>query len=219
MNAFAKRSLVAASLIITSLSCSTAALAEPAGLDAGISDLQHDWELIQYKTPGPDREARFAQLADKAHELTQSYDARAEPHIWEGIILSSWANAKGGLGALGIVKQARAQYETAIAIDPKALNGAALSSLAVLYYRVPGWPIGFGDKKKAEDLFKQALVIRPGGVDVNYFYADYLVGEKRNDEALSYLERAAKAAPRPGRAIADAGRQDEVKKLMAKISA
>ncbi|MGR1813328.1 hypothetical protein ACUX2A_26665, partial [Salmonella enterica] len=106
--------------------------------------LQREWAEIQYQTPEAKRETSFEALAQKAHAVTVRYNDRAEPHIWEGIILSSWAGAKGGLGALGIAKQAKAEYETAIQIDSQALAGSALNSLGVLYYKVPGWPVGFG---------------------------------------------------------------------------
>lgn len=75
--------------------------------------------------------------------------------IWSAIIDSSWAGAKGGLGALSLVKQARSDLEKAISIDPNALQGSAWTSLGALYYQVPGWPIGFGDKNKAEEMLKK----------------------------------------------------------------
>jgi tetratricopeptide (TPR) repeat protein len=193
--------------------------AQPADLDQGIHKLQTEWAAIQYQTPEDKRAARFESLSREAHALTEHYNARAEPHIWEGIILSSWAGAKGGLGALDLAKQAKAEYETAIKIDRNALAGSALNSLGVLYYKVPGWPIGFGDNKKAETLLKQALTVNPDGVDPNYFYADYLVYRNRKTEAIPYLEKALKAPPRPGRAVADQGRKDEVRALLAKIRA
>ena len=160
------------------------------------------------------RAARFEALSKQAHELTAQFSGRAEPHIWEGIVLSSWAGAKGGLGALGLAKQAKAEYETAIAIDSKALGGSALNSLGVLYYKVPGWPVGFGDNKKAEALLKQALAVNPDGIDANYFYADYLMYRNRKAEAIPYLEKALKAPPRPGRETADEGRRAEARALL-----
>ncbi len=74
-----------------------------------------------------------------------------------------------------------------------------------MFYQVPGWPIGFGNDDKAEVLLEKALVINPDGIDSNYFFADYLVSEKRYEEAGEYFNRALKAAPRPGREIADEG--------------
>jgi Tfp pilus assembly protein PilF len=82
------------------------------------------------------------------------------------------------LGALSLVKQARTNLEKAIEIEPNALQGSAWTSLGALYYQVPGWPIGFGDKDKADEMLKKALAINPDGIDPNYFYGDYLLKEK-----------------------------------------
>jgi cytochrome c-type biogenesis protein CcmH/NrfG len=131
-------------------------------------------------------------------------------------VVSSWAGAKGGLGALPLARKAKALYEDAIRIRPEALQGSALNSLGVLYYRVPGWPVGFGDRERARQLLKQALEVDPAGIDPNYFYADYLVETGHAADAVPYLERALKAPPRPGREIADAGRRDEATQLLAK---
>ncbi|WP_256988423.1 hypothetical protein [Bordetella genomosp. 9] len=199
------------------LGISARAHAEPADLDQGIHALQTEWAVIQYKTPEDQRAAKFEALSKQAHTLTARYNGRAEPLIWEGIITSSWAGAKGGLGALDLAKQAKADYEAAIQINSKALEGSALNSLGVLYYKVPGWPIGFGDNKKAEALLQQALTINPDGIDPNYFYADYLVYRNRKSEAIPYLEKALKAPPRPGREVADDGRRADIQALLAKI--
>ena len=107
--------------------------------------------------------------------------------MWEGIIVSSLAGEKGGLGALGLVKQAKAIYEHAIQIDGKALDGSAYNSLGVLYYKVPGWPLGFGDKDKAKELLQKALALNPQGIDPNYFFGEYLVETRHADEAVPYL--------------------------------
>jgi tetratricopeptide (TPR) repeat protein len=207
----------AAMLAGASMSLSAFAASAPDDLDQGIRALQNDWAVIQYQTPANQRETRFEALSQQAHALTERFAAKAEPHIWEGIILSSWAGAKGGLGALGLAKQAKAEYETAIQIDSKALGGSALNSLGVLYYKVPGWPVGFGDNKKAEALLQQALAINPDGIDANYFYADYLIYRNRKPEAVPYLEKALKAPPRPGRDVADAGRKQEARALLESV--
>lgn len=190
-----------------------------APVDDAVAELQHDWEVIRYQTPPTEREKRFEALSGKAHKVSETYAGRSEPLIWEGIILSSWAGEKGGMGALSLVKQAKADYEQAIQIDGKALDGSAYNSLGVLYYKVPGWPLGFGDKAKAKELLQKALAINPQGIDPNFFYAEYLVETKHADEAVPYLERALQAPPRPGRQIADTGRREEARVLLMKIKA
>jgi tetratricopeptide (TPR) repeat protein len=121
------------------------------------------------------------------------------------------------LGALSLVKDAKAMYEKAIAMNGQALDGSAYASLGVLYYKVPGWPLGFGDKAKAEALLKQALDINPDGIDPNFFYAEFLAENGRAPEALTYAQRALQAPTRPGRQIADAGRREEIRALMQKL--
>ena len=195
----------------------TAVAAAP--VDDAVVELQRDWEVIRYQTPASEREKRFESLAAKAHQLSARFAGRSEPLVWEGIIVSSWAGEKGGLGALGLVKQAKGLYEQAIEIDGKALEGSALNSLGVLYYKVPGWPIAFGDKDKARDLLQKALAVNPQGIDPNFFYGEFLVETRQPEQAVTYLERALQAPPRPGRQVADTGRREEVRALLAKIKA
>jgi Tfp pilus assembly protein PilF len=82
---------------------------------------------------------------------------------------------------------------------------------------VPGWPIGFGDNDKAEKNLKQALSLNPNGIDSNFFYGDFLLQNGRYDEAKAYLERALQAPARPGRELADAGRRQEIKAVLAQV--
>ena len=199
----------------TTLAWPLAGTAAP--VDDAVTELQRDWEVIRYQTPSAEREKRFEALAGKAHQLSVTYPGRSEPLVWEGIVVSSWAGEKGGLGALSLVKQAKAIYEQAIQIDGKALDGSAYNSLGVLYYKVPGWPLGFGDKDKAKELLQKALALNPQGIDPNYFFGEYLVETRHADEAVPYLERALQAAPRPGRQVADSGRREEARALLAKI--
>jgi tetratricopeptide (TPR) repeat protein len=181
--------------------------------------LQSRWAEINYQVPAAQREAEFAKLAAEADTLVRSNPQDAEFYIWRGIILSTYAGAKGGLGALDLVKQSKASLEQAVALDPKALEGSAYTSMGALYYQVPGWPIGFGDDEQAEKLLKQALQLNPNGIDPNYFYGDFLYRQKRYSEAKLALEKAQAATARPGREVADRGRQAEIGALLAKVQA
>lgn len=182
-----------------------------------LESLQQQWAHIRYELPEKQREAAFAKLATQA-EAAVKQEPAAELMIWQGIIYSTWAGAKGGLGALGLVKQAKASLEQALQLDDQALQGSAYTSLGALYYQVPGWPIAFGDDDKAEELLKHALEINPQGIDPNYFYADYLMRQKRYAEALQALQRAEQAAPRLGREVADQGRHVELQALAQQLT-
>ncbi|MGE4239774.1 hypothetical protein [Ramlibacter sp.] len=192
-------------------------VARAAPVDDAVAELQRDWEVIRYQTPAAEREKRFEALAARAHKVSETYPARSEPLVWEGIVVSSLAGEKGGLGALGLVKQAKTLYERAIQIDGNALDGSAYNSLGVLYYKVPGWPVAFGDKEKAGELLRKALAVNPKGIDANYFYGEYLVETKHPEQAVPYLERAMQATDRPGRQVADTGRREEARMLLDRI--
>ncbi len=193
--------------------------AQGAGVGEAVTELQHDWETVRYQSAAADREKGFEALSAKAHKVSETFPGRAEPLVWEGIAVSSWAGEKGGLGALGLVKQAKALYESAIAIDGTALEGSAYNSLGVLYYKVPGWPVGFGDKAKAKELLTKALSLNPKGIDPNFFYGEYLIETKQPQQAVAYLERALQAPARPGRQVADTGRREEARELLEKAKA
>jgi len=207
---FARAAGALAAVLVTG-----AALAAP--VDDAVADLQRDWETIRYRTPSAQHAERFEALAGKAHKVVEAYPNRAEPLIWNGIIVSTLAGARGGLGALSLAKDAKAMYEQALKLNADALDGSAYNSLAVLYYKVPGWPVGFGDKARAKELLDRAVAINPKGIDPNYFYGEFLVETGKPAEAIGYLERSLAAPARPGREIADAGRREEAKALLDKV--
>lgn len=186
---------------------------------AQLQNLQDRWAEINYQLPKEQREKAFASLSKQAQQAVAAEPNAAELQIWNGIILSTYAGAKGGLGALGLVKEAKASLEQGLALDPKALSGSAYTSLGSLYYQVPGWPVGFGDDEKAEAMLKQALAINPDGIDPNYFYGDYLARAKRFAEAKAALEKALQAPPRPNRQSADVGRKQEIQALLNQVNA
>lgn len=188
-------------------------------INEAAKELQAGWDKAKYQTEAKQREAAFKQLAEQAKTVEKMHPKDAEVLVWEAIILSSYAGEKGGLGALGLVKDAKSLLERAEQIDAKVLDGAVYTSLGSLYYQVPGWPVGFGDDERAGSYLRKALSIAPNDIDANYFYGDYLIEEGKYAEAVSVLENALNAPPRSQRDVADAGRKKEVQALLEKARA
>ncbi|MBZ9540148.1 tetratricopeptide repeat protein [Modicisalibacter tunisiensis] len=199
------------------LTLSPGAWAMSDAVAGGVHELQSRWARIQYRTPENKRVDGFDQLYQRAETLIDQHPEAAELYIWAGIIRSSEAGAKGGLGALSLVKEARKDLEKALSLDGSALDGSAYTSLGVLYYQVPGWPIGFGDDDKARAMLQKGLSLDPGGIDPLYFWGDYQHDQGHDAEARRALKKALKAAPRPGREIADQGRRAQIHALLDKL--
>ena len=195
----------------------SAASVRAASLDVDLLDIQQAWARINYSQASTEQKAsQFGELAAKAATLSAALPRRAEPMVWHGIALSSQAGAKGGLGALSLAKQARSVLESSLKIDATALSGSAHTSLGTLYHKVPGFPIGFGDDKKARQHLEAALKLNPAGIDPNFFYAEFLLDKGETTLAIKHLKIAQAAPAREGRETADAGRRQEIAALLDK---
>src|SRR5512136_471296 len=77
---------------------SHAAVAADPAFDAELASIQQAWAHVNYEIPAGDaRVEAFDSLEKRAEKFTHEHPARAEALIWEGIIESSYAGAKGGL--------------------------------------------------------------------------------------------------------------------------
>lgn len=183
-----------------------------------IRPIQDRWAEIKYRQPEDRQADLYRELAVQARQIAKANPNLAAALIWEAIVVSSEAGVRGGLGGLSLAKEARALLEESLKLDEKSLNGSAYTSLATLYAKVPRWPLGFGDKEKAEALFRKSLAVNPDGIDPNFFYGEYLIDQDRVAEGRRYLEKALVAPARPGRELADQGRRQEARALLAKTA-
>lgn len=185
---------------------------------APLLSLQHQWATVNYEMEGDAQLDAFLRLIDQAKNLTELTSNSPQALTWLAISQSSTASAKGGLGALDYAESAKDNLEKAIEKDERVLEGTALTVLAALYHKVPGWPVSFGSDKKAEALFKRALEVNPQGMDQNFFYAEFLFDEKEFKEAQKHLDIAKNAPEKPNRPLADKMRRQEIAKLQEKLS-
>ncbi len=164
-------------------------------------------------------EARVAQLDALIAAATPAGAPaqRAEALAWRGMLLMTKAGIVRGLTGLRLVTEARTAFEAAMAIDPRVGEGLAPRQLGTLYWQVPGSPIAFGSRKKAQALLQQALAIEPRALANNLAMADFLVETKRFAEAESFLLAALRAPVRPG--AADAGLRAEAQAQLRNVRA
>jgi len=176
------------------------------------------WENIEYGLPQDERAQAYQTLSERLNEQLENGDNNnPELLTWAGIVNASYAGAKGGLGALSLVKKARKQLERAIAIDENALLGGAKTTLGTLYAQVPGWPIGYGDKDKAKQLLEAASKSNRTNFTAQYFYGKFLLEQQNYPRARAVLSAAMDIPAREAHKRSDSARQAEISQRLSSM--
>jgi len=162
-------------------------------MEERVSEIEATWVDTSVDKSQPQRENIFLKLTKDISNVVMSFPNQAKPLILKSAILLTIAEDASSFVALGLVKQAKALLDKAINLDPNANEGSALVTMGVLYYKVPGWPVAFGDNEAAESYLLKALEVDPDGVASNYYYADFLLEQGKKEQAVSYLHKAVTA--------------------------
>jgi tetratricopeptide (TPR) repeat protein len=198
--------------------------ADPKSLNAEILDIANSWGHIKFEEEDTARQQKeIATLAERASALIKKYPGRAEPVIWKGVLLSegaSMANEDHSIfTARSLAYEARDTLLEAEKIDPAALDAGAPTSLGVLYYRVPSFPIGFGDTDLARKYLEEAVRNAPNGMDANYFYGDFLNNQGDHAGAQRVWKHALTIPVNTDRPVWDKARRQVIQENLAKLAA
>lgn len=197
------------------------AYANAAEPSAFINEVARDWDRAAFNVKDESKQlAALKLIQTRLSEELKTDPQNAPIRAWRGIILATEANGMSGLAALKKADAARKELEKAIAIDPNPTgDGYAFAILGALYDAAPGFPIGFGDKKKALKNIKTALALNPDSIDAGYFLGVFYANRGDVAAAKEVLASAKRAPPRPGREIGDAGRLKDIQDLFSDLAA
>ncbi len=192
-----------------------------AAFEDELSALQQRWAVARYQVSGDERKKQLEKIAEEADGFTSKYGDKAQSYLWSAVVKASLAEAINNLSALSIAKEAKSHLEKSIELDPGAEDSYAYGMLGAMYARAPGWPVAFGDDKKAREMLKKGLERSPAGMNVNYFNAQYYFDKDEYRKALPYIEKAAQASPpySPDTSLAVSNRQREIQEMREKIKA
>jgi len=186
-------------------------------IDVEMAAIIRDYDAASYDVA--DNEAKikaYDAVVQRAARLSKQYPNRAEPLVWQG---QSQAAQSAADRSLGLAKQARKTLENAIAITPNEYAVEAYSTLGSMYANIPGFPLAFGDKKKARECYRKALAINPSSIGANLGYANLLFKLDEYGEAIKYATAALNGTPRPGRERADKAARASAESVIAKAKA
>ncbi len=196
--------LAAVSIVLLGFLSPGSRASDNKAMDADILAVAEDWAKAKYLSKDDsERQQKMEGVAAKADALVAKYPGRVEALIWDGIVTSEQASLASVFSALSYANKARDLLNQAYKMNPKSLDAGAPTSLGVLYYRVPGFPIGWGDKDKARQLLEEAVRNAPNGRDAHYFYADFLYEQGEYAKAEQILKAALLFPHHPERPIWD----------------
>lgn len=197
--------------------------ADSKSLNAEILEIANAWAHIKFEEEDTAlQQKQISALADRASALAQKYPGRSEPVIWKGVLLSEGASMASEdhsmLTARSLAYQARDVLLEAEKMDPTALEAGAPASLGVLYYRVPSFPIAFGDTDLARKYLEEAIRNAPNGMDANYFYGDFLYNQRDYAGAQRVWKHALTIPVNAERPVWDKARRQVIQENLAKLA-
>src|SRR2546427_9031928 len=126
--------------------------------------------------------ARGRELGRRAVELApRNHDA----HLWYAINTGRWGQTKGVMRSLFLLPTLREELNTIFGLNPRSVRGHALAGN--VFFEVPA--LFGGDRKKAEEHYRQGLAIDPRFTVIRNDLARLLIATGRQAEARRELER------------------------------
>jgi len=108
--------------------------------------------------------ARRAEIAEQGiaacRRVIQRAPNLAAAHYYLGLNIGQLARTKK-LGALRLVGEMEAEFNSAIALQPDFDHAGAHRSLGLLYLDAPGWPTSVGNRSKAKLHLRKAVELSP----------------------------------------------------------
>ncbi len=139
---------------------------------------------------------------------------RPEAHFWLGADYGLSVEDKSVLKGLLLVDTIRKEIQTSAQLDPDYEQGAAVRTLARIYYRAPFFK--GGDKRRAIELLEGCLKRFPENSLTMLYLADSYVAVRRREQARELLEKILKLCPDPQYGPELAENQDEARARLAK---
>lgn len=151
------------------------------------------WRLARLRYYTGDREKDQAKKTrdflagvDAAKKAVALDDKRVEGHFWFGANEGEYADLKGGLQSLGLVKTVRREFEAAFAIDPSYENGAIYSALGQIDLNMPRL-LG-GNERRGIARLEEGLKAGPDNAELKVTLAEVYEKKGRSADARKLLE-------------------------------
>lgn len=151
------------------------------------------WRLARLRYNLADREkdqskkSKLLQAGvEAARKAVALDDKRVEAHFWFAANEGGYADMKGALQSLNLVKTIRKEFEAALAINPAYENGAIYSALGQIDLNLPRL-LG-GNERRGIQRLEEGLKVGPNNAELKVTLAEVYRRKGRKGEARKLLE-------------------------------
>ena len=179
------------------------------------------WKARFVQKTNAEKRATFKLAKEVGDRLVPKHPKNKELRFEYLSGLGQWGEVLGVFTAAreGVVDKVRKQMEALIALDPEYRKGTSTRALAVLNLRVPKIPfiLSWPDKKKAVVTTKAVVDKYPDDIGNNFYHAEALVKNNRDQEAIPYLKKALSIKPEAKYLLEDRYFHMEIREMLSGI--
>lgn len=154
-------------------------------------------------------------------QAIEKYPENPSVLLWFIANYSKYGEAQGVIASAknGLADKVKMYAERLLELDSEYSSGAAYKLIGVINYKVPKIPMvaSWPSRDTAEEYLKKALKTDARSISNLYYFAEFLVEEKRDAEAKVVLDKLLKLSPRESHYIEDLYDLSMAKKLLQKL--
>jgi tetratricopeptide (TPR) repeat protein len=159
---------------------------EPSNFDGFWRLARFKFYLADHEKDGSKKGKLLQSAMDAGKKAVELDPSRVEGHFWLAASTGEYADLKGALQSLTLVKTVRREFEAALAINPGYENGDIYSALGQIDLNLPRL-FGGNDRRGLERL-ETGLKVGPNNLDLKVTLAEVYIKKGRNDEARRLLD-------------------------------
>ncbi|MCB1317957.1 MAG: hypothetical protein KDK27_18460 [Leptospiraceae bacterium] len=173
--------------------------------------------LGEYSDSDSDKEKYFGEGVEHGKKAIELNPDSVAAHTWYASSMGSHGLVRGIMSSLFYLGPIEKHAKKAVELDESYFEAAPLRLLGRFYHQAPGWPVGPGDNKKAQELLERSIEVGPEFAFNQVYLADLYISKGKKDDARKMLEAALALPERSNMPIHYQRSQAQARSLMEKL--
>lgn len=175
----------------------------------------YEW-LGRYTEERSEKLALFERGKEYAEAAAASNPSGVDGLYWKAILIGRVGETRGILQSLSAAKGMRETLEAVLELEGD--HAGATYVMAMLYQKLPGWPLSFGSKTRSRELFERAVELAPENTTYKLGLAQLLIEMGDRAEAKELLEQVLRMDLTPGEETESAEDKQQAERLLQQLN-